>query len=100
MNFTGLAPGEGVRGKRCIVTRVAENETIVVPIDRGADNRDSIYKFNDSGAKLWDMIGKGRGVADLAAWLQSEYGLSAGIATADAIEFVAGLAKEGLIESK
>ncbi|MGA8366645.1 MAG: PqqD family protein [Candidatus Acidiferrales bacterium] len=100
MNFTSPAAEDGVRAARCVVARVAEDETIVVPVDRSAENRDSVYRFNESGAKLWDMIREGRGVAELAARLESEYGLSPGEAAADAIEFVAGLAREGLIEPK
>jgi hypothetical protein len=100
MSTTTQAPSEGFRGTRCTVARVAEDETIVVPIDRDAENRDSTYRFNESGAKLWALIQEGCGVAELAASLQSEYGLSAGEATADAIEFIAGLAAEGLINPK
>ncbi len=100
MDSINQAPGEGVRGTRCIVARVAEDETIVVPIHRNAENRDSIYRFNEAGAKLWALIQEGRGVAELAASLQSEYGLSTGEATADGIEFLAGLAEEELIEPK
>ena len=100
MSTTTHALSESVRGTRCTVARVVEEETVVVPIDRGTENRDSIYRFNESGAQLWALIQEGRGVAELAASLQSEYGLSAGEATADAIEFLAGLAAEGLIQPK
>ncbi len=100
MNCSKQGTGEGVHGTRCIVARVAEDETIVVPIDRGAENRDSIYTFNESGAKLWALIQEGRGTAELAASLQSEYGLSAAQAAADAKEFLAELAGEGLIQAK
>lgn len=100
MSTTTQALSEGFRGTRCTVARVAEDETIVVRIDRSAENRDSAYRFNESGAQLWALIQEGRGVAELAASLQSEYGLSASEATADAIEFIAGLAAEGLINPK
>ena len=100
MSTTTHALSESVRGTRCTVARVAEDGTIVVPIDRSTENRDSTCRFNESGAQLWALIQEGRGVAELAASLQSEYGLSAGEATADAIEFIAGLAAEGLINPK
>jgi hypothetical protein len=81
-------------------TQTLSDERVVTPVDRGTENRDSAYRFNESGAQLWALIQEGRGVAELAASLQSEYGLSASEATADAIEFIASLAAEGLIEPK
>jgi len=69
-----------------------------VPIGQEPGERGSVYTFNESGTTLWTMIEDGRSIADLADYLRREYGLSGEQAVADAVEFVAELAEEGLIE--
>lgn len=80
------------------MSRVVANEAIVVPIRRGAADMDSIYTFNETGTTLWAMIEAKRSTAELAAHLESEYGLSAESAAADTERFLADLAEAGLIE--
>lgn len=80
------------------MSRIVEGEAVVVPIHGGADRRNAVYTFNESGTMLWGMIEVGRSAAELADRLQSEYGLSAQQAVADARQFIADLTEEGLIE--
>lgn len=88
----------GIRRSGNVVSRVVADEAIVVPIRRGAADMDSIYTFNETGTRLWAMIEERRNPADLAAHLESEYGISAEKAAADTDRFLADLTEAGLIE--
>ncbi len=93
-------PDRTIQKSRNVVSRVVADEAIVVPIRRGAADMDSIYTFNEAGTTLWAMIEANRSATDLAAYLQSEYGLSAENAAADTEKFLADLSEAGLIEQK
>jgi Coenzyme PQQ synthesis protein D (PqqD) len=98
--MSSVTRGVGLSIKRSqnVVSRVVADEAIVVPIRRGAADMDSIYTFNESGTMLWSMIEERRSPADLAAYLQANYGLSAEQAIADTEQFIAELTDAGLIE--
>jgi Coenzyme PQQ synthesis protein D (PqqD) len=87
-----------MRPSRNVVSRVVAEEAIVVPIRRGAADMDSIYTFNETGTALWTMIEANRSTAELAAHLQSEYGITEEKAAADTERFLADLTEAGLIE--
>jgi Coenzyme PQQ synthesis protein D (PqqD) len=89
---------QGIQPSKNVVSRVVADAAIVVPIRSGAADMDSIYTFNETGSLLWTMIEEKKSAADLAAHLQSEYGLSAEEAEADTKKFLAELADAGLIE--
>jgi hypothetical protein len=93
-------PGRTIQKSQNVVSRVVADEAIVVPIRRGAADMDSIYTFNEAGTTLWAMIEANRSATDLAAYLQSEYGLTAEKAAADTEKFLADLSEAGLIEQK
>jgi len=80
------------------VSRVVAGEAIVVPVRRGAADMDSIYTFNNTGSMLWSLIENGGSAGDLAARLESEYGISPEQAAADTDQFVQELRDAGLIE--
>jgi predicted nucleic acid-binding protein len=92
--------GQGIKRSRNVVSRVVADEAIVVPIRRGAADMDSIYTFNETGTTLRAMIEANRSAIELAAHLQSEYGLSAEAAAADTEKFLADLSEAGLIDQK
>ena len=90
--------GKNIQASRNVVSRVVAGEAIVVPIRRGAADMDSIYTFNETGKTLWGMIEANRSASELAAHLQSEYGISEEKAAADTERFLADLTEAGLIE--
>jgi hypothetical protein len=100
MSILAEIPGQGIQRSRNVVSRVVADEAIVVPIRRGAADMDSIYTFNETGTTLWAMIEANRSATELAAHLQSVYGLSAENAAADTEKFLADLSEAGLIEQK
>jgi Coenzyme PQQ synthesis protein D (PqqD) len=77
---------------------VLAGEAIVVPIGGDSASASSVYTFNESGTTIWSMIENGSGAAEVAAYLQSVYDISAEQAAEDTNEFFAALAAEGLIE--
>jgi hypothetical protein len=98
MSSTMQATEQGIQRSRNVVSRVVADEAIVVPIRRGAADMDSIYTFNETGTRLWAMIEQSSSLSELAALLQSEFGLSAEKAAADTERFLADLTEAGLIE--
>ena len=89
--------GVGMRNRK-VVSQVVANEAIVVPVCEDSAKAGSVYTFNESGTTIWSMIEKGRSAAEVAAYLESEYDISAEQAAEDTKAFLAALAKEGLIE--
>jgi len=89
--------GVGMRSGK-VVSRVVANEAIVVPIREDSADADSVYTFNESGTTIWSMVEEGRSAEEVAAYLASEYDISAEQAAEDTKQFLAALAKEGLIE--
>jgi hypothetical protein len=89
--------GLSVRSRR-VVSRVVADEAIVVPIREDAAQSGSVYTFNESGTTIWSMIEGGSSAAEVAAYLESEYGISAEQAAEDTKQFLAALAEEDLIE--
>ncbi|HEX4076462.1 MAG TPA: PqqD family protein [Candidatus Acidoferrales bacterium] len=88
--------GAGVRTCKT-VSRVVADEAIVVPIREGSA-QSGVYTFNESGTTIWSMIEAGSSAAEVAAYLESEYEISAEQAAEDTEQFLAALAEERLIE--
>jgi Coenzyme PQQ synthesis protein D (PqqD) len=82
---------------RKVVSRVVADEAIVVPV-RDGSARPGVYTFNESGTTIWSMLEGGSSAAEVAAYLESEYDISAEQAAEDAERFLEALAEEGLIE--
>lgn len=89
--------GVCVRSRK-VVSRVVADEAIVVPVREDPTQPGSVYTFNESATTIWSMIEEGRSAADVAAYLESEYDISAEQAAEDTKQFLAELAEEGLIE--
>ncbi len=87
-----------IRHSSNVVSRIVAEEALVVPIRGGAGDLESIYTFNDIGTRLWKLIEESRSAAELADYLQKEYGITAELARVDADNFLAELAEEGLTE--
>jgi hypothetical protein len=70
-----------------------------VPIRKGVGDLDSVYTFNELGARLWLMLEQGRTTEELADWVRRNYQVSAEQAFADAARFVAELREERLVRT-
>ena len=82
-----------------VVSRDIAGETLVVPIRKGVGDLDSVYTFNELGARLWLMLEQGRTTEELADWVRVNYQVSAEQAFADVARFVAELREERLVRS-
>lgn len=92
-----LLAGVSLRNRK-VVSRVVADEAIVVPIREVSAQPGSVYTFNESGTTIWSMIERGSSAAEVAAYLESEYDISAEQAVEDTRQFLAALVDEGLIE--
>lgn len=89
--------GVSVRTRKA-VSQVVADEAIVVPIRDDSANSGDVYTFNESGTTIWSMIEAGSSAAEVAAYLEAEYEISAEQAAEDTKQFLAALAEEGLVE--
>ncbi len=80
------------------VTRRIAGETIVVPIRAEAAQLDSVYVFNEVGARIWELIEAGRSESAVVASLAAEFEVDAERARADLQAFVEVLREAGLVD--
>jgi len=81
------------------VTRRIAGETIVVPIRAEAAQLDSVYVFNEVGARIWELIESGRPEEAVIASLTEEFEVDTERARADLTAFVDVLRQAGLVEA-
>lgn len=72
---------------------------MAVPIRAGVGDLDSVYTFNELGARLWLMLEQGRTTEELADWVGANYHVTAEQAFADVARFVAELRGERLVRT-
>jgi Coenzyme PQQ synthesis protein D (PqqD) len=82
-----------------MVSREIAGETLAVPVRKGIGDLDSVYTFNELGARLWLMLEQGRTTEELADWVRANYEVSAEQAFADVARFVAELREERLVRT-
>jgi hypothetical protein len=80
------------------VTRRIAGETIVVPIRAEAAQLDSVYVFNDVGARIWELLEGGQAEDAVVATLTTEFEVDAERSRADLLSFVEVLRQAGLVE--
>ena len=57
-----------------VVAREIEGELIIVPLDGGiADFDDALYSFNETGRRIWDLLGPGISIKAICERLSEEY---------------------------
>ena len=82
-----------------VVSRQIAGEMLAVPIRKGVGDLDSVYTFNELGARLWLMLEQGRTTEELADWVRVNYEVSAEQAFADVARFVCELREERLVRT-
>lgn len=82
-----------------VVSREIAGETLAVPVRHGVGDLDSVYTFNDLGARLWLLLEQGRTSEELAEWVRANYEVTAEQAFADVARFIAELREERLVRS-
>ena len=82
-----------------VVSREIAGEMLAVPVRHGVGDLDSVYTFNELGARLWLMLEQWRSTGELADWVRANYQVSAEQAFADVARFVAELREERLVRT-
>lgn len=68
--------GKALRKNKNMVTRVIEEETILLPVYADSKDINSIYTLNESASKLWSLINGKRSSEDLKAYLVKNFDVS------------------------
>lgn len=79
------------------MTRSIAGETIVVPIRAEAASLDSVYVFNEVGARIWELTEQGAERAAIAATLSEEFEVASAQAQSDLQAFLETLVEAGLL---
>ena len=94
----GSRPARLARRSGDYVTRRIAGETLVVPIRAEAAELDSVYLFNDVGARIWELLESGQDEAAVVQKIVEEFDVATEQALADVQSFVAVLSEAGLVE--
>jgi hypothetical protein len=94
----GSRPARLARRSGDYVTRRIAGETLVVPIRAEAAELDSIYLFNEVGARVWDLLESGSDEAAVVQTIVEEFEVLPERARADLESFLAQLSEAGLLE--
>jgi hypothetical protein len=75
-----------------VISRIVDNETVLLDLERGL-----YFGLDGVGKLIWEAIGRGRTLGEIAADIASEYDVDRKSAQADVIEFASGLVGRGLL---
>jgi hypothetical protein len=93
-------PRSQVRRSDQYVTRRIAGETIVVPIRAEAAQLDSVYVFNEVGARIWQLVEEGLDDDAITTTLVDEFEVTAERAHEDLAAFLETLRESGLAEGE
>ncbi|MFQ5574717.1 MAG: PqqD family protein, partial [Terriglobia bacterium] len=82
-----------------IVSRMIEDEMILVPIRDNVGDLESIYTLNQVGVRVWELIDGHRNVAGIAREVAKEFDVAEAEAKSDIAEFIEQLVEVGAIRS-
>jgi len=74
-----------------IVAREIAGELILVPIRAHADELDSIFTLNETGAWIWEQLDGKKSLADISEGLHSEFEVNIETAQQDLLEIIQNL---------
>jgi hypothetical protein len=82
-----------------LATRTVAGETIAVPIRASAADLESIYVFNEVGARIWSLLDGCEDREAIARELAREFEVGEAAAREDVSRFLHELADLGLVEA-
>jgi len=74
-----------------VVFRKVANEYVLVPIHKDAVDLESLFSFNMSAARIWELIDAGRTGIEIAQTVASEFDQQKEQMELDVLEFLAEL---------
>ncbi len=86
------------RKRNDIVTRKVAGEVLLVPVSGKMADLQHVFTLNAVGELLWDLLDGRHRTADLQAAVLSKFAVDEATASQDVQEFLAALAKQGLVE--
>jgi len=82
-----------------IVSRMIDNEMILVPIRHNVGDLESIYTLNEVGARIWELIDGERPVKKIKELILEEFEVSPEEVDKDIRDFFKQLEEIGVIKS-
>ena len=79
------------------VTRRLGGETIVIPVSSRVGDLDAIYTFNDTGARVWELIQTPTTLDDIVEVLCAEYDAEPEQIRGDVLDLLTELEMNGLV---
>ena len=81
-----------------IVSRLIDEETILVPIRQKAGEIESVYTLNETGAYIWGLIDGKLKLRDISIKIAEKYNIAEEKATLDLKEIIQDLKEASCIE--
>jgi hypothetical protein len=77
--------------------RQVGSESILVPIRNHVGDLDSVYVFNEIGARIWPMLDSRHDIESIVSVICDEYEVEPAVARSDVNELLGSLEAAGLI---
>ncbi len=71
-----------------IVSRLIDDEVILVPIRQNVGDLESIYTLNETAARFWELLDGQRTLADICDLVVTEYEVDQEEAQSELVEFI------------
>src|SRR5882724_1128798 len=81
-----------------VVSRRVTGETVIVPVRGKVGDLAFIYRFNEVGSLIWQLLEEPRNVSDLVSVVEQEYDVDLPQAQQDVSKFVYDMLSVGLVE--
>ena len=83
--------------KKELIKREIAGDTILVPVGKTVYESNGLFVLNELGAFIWDILPQAETAEDVCQAVLAEYEVSPEEAEKDVAEFLASLAKLGII---
>jgi hypothetical protein len=84
---------------RSVISRVAGEETLIVPVRAKVGNLSSIYSFKGTGSLIWQLLGEPRALPELIGAVEREFGVRQDQAQRDVRQFLDDMLCAGLVQT-
>lgn len=82
-----------------VVSRVADGETLIVPLRAEVGNLASIYSLNGTGSLIWQLLDTPRALPDLVETVEREFGVGQEQAQRDVTQLLDDMLSVGLVQT-
>jgi hypothetical protein len=100
-----IAPGIAEPGEqffmrtRSVVSRVANGETLIVPLRGKVGELASIYSFKGAGSLMWQLLDEPRAIQELVGAVEREYRVRQEQAQREVTQFLDDMLSVGLVQT-